>query len=184
MRMSDDREETRVDPAVEPAGAEVARGERVADLPPGPGGGSRVRDIMVGDVVTVRPDDSCHLAAVRMRTHNVGLLPVVRDGKVLGVVTDRDLVLRFVAEGGSPPEDVPVSACMSDGVVSVTGDVSVTEALRTMQAHSVRRLLVIEGNVLVGVLALDDVLLRLGRTEEVGRLIDELYVQAMARDWV
>lgn len=124
-------------------------------------------------VSTAEPEETLAMAGARMRDHAVGCLVVVDAKRVpVGMVTDRDLMLRCVA-GGDDPEDVRVAQAMSAPVVTARESMPIEDALSQMVGSSVRRLPVVdEGGALVGILALDDVLDLL--TEEVtavGRLL-------------
>lgn len=116
----------------------------------------QVAQIMNPSVVTVEPRDTAALAARLISRHNVGLLPVcAADGRLLGVVTDRDIVLRCVA-ARSDPEETPVSDIMSQGCVWVDAREDCRSAARLMALHQIRRLPVQQGGKLVGMLSLGD----------------------------
>lgn len=118
----------------------------------------RVREHMVSPPETVTPDTTVRQAALRMRAGEIGCLLVVADGELRGVVTDRDLAVRCLAEGASP--DTPVSELMSSPVVAVGTSEDVAAAYRLFHDSGVRRLPVLDrrGRV-VGVLSVDDLLL-------------------------
>lgn len=116
----------------------------------------QVAQIMNPSVVTVEPRDTAALAARLISRHNVGLLPVcAADGRLLGVVTDRDIVLRCVA-ARADPEETPVSDIMSQGCVWVDAQEDCRAAARLMAVHQIRRLPVQQGGKLVGMLSLGD----------------------------
>ncbi|GAB2689834.1 CBS domain-containing protein [Thalassiella azotivora] len=115
------------------------------------------RDIMTEGADCVRTTDTLVDAARRMRDLDVGALPICGDDDRLhGVVTDRDIVVKCLAEGGDP-----TSATVADlgefEVVTIGADDDVDEVLRTMSEHKVRRLPVIDGHRLVGMVAQADV---------------------------
>ena len=115
-----------------------------------------ISDIMNSDVVTVAPDDTVALAARLLARHNVGSLPVCGgDGRLRGIVTDRDIVLRCVAGGGSP-SSTRVRDVMSRSVITVSPDDDAKRASELMSGGQVRRLPVVQGEKLVGMLALGD----------------------------
>ena len=122
----------------------------------------QVRDLMNPNVVTVEPGSSAALAARLISRHNVGSLPVCgEDRRLRGVVTDRDIVLRCVAAEEDPAQ-TPVRDIMSRGCATVSPGADCREATRLMSAHQVRRLPVVEGGKVVGMISLSD-LARSGR---------------------
>jgi CBS domain-containing protein len=116
----------------------------------------RLEEIMKHDVETLRPRDTVELAARKMRDENIGFLPVIDgDGKVLGVITDRDLAIRVVA--GGRPSSTPVMEVMSRDVVCVDPDEDVERAHELLGQRKVSRLLACdEEGRLVGIISLSD----------------------------
>lgn len=113
----------------------------------------RVRDAMAADVVSVAPADSLAAAARIMRDTGVGFLPVVDGTRTLGAITDRDIVVRFVADGGTDASEVSVAEVMTATVHSVGPDDDLAAAGEAMREAAVRRLVVLEEGALVGVLS-------------------------------
>jgi len=109
-------------------------------------------------------------AAGMMRSEDVGVLPVVGDGHLLGLVTDRDLVIRVVAERKDPVE-VRIRDVMTSSPVTVTPDVKLSDARELMERHKVRRLPVTKGEEIVGILSLGDVAWADASTREVGEAL-------------
>lgn len=142
-----------------------------------------VRDVMSPRLVTCERTESCREVARKMREHDIGVLPVLEHGRAVGVVTDRDLVVRHVAEGGRTSEKTPVGSLMTDRVVSVSPSAPLDVALRAMKENGVRRLLVVEGEIPQGILTLDDILVRVGRSREVGKVVDDVLAQYPLRHW-
>src|SRR5215217_1190293 len=96
----------------------------------------KVSEVMSTDVQTISPDDTIEEAAQEMRDGDFGLVPVVEeDEQLVGVVTDRDIAIRAVAEGKDP--GTSVSEVMSEGVVWVNEDDSVEDAARIMSEHQI-----------------------------------------------
>lgn len=119
-----------------------------------------VRDVMVTDVVTVAPSDSLVTAARRMEQGNIGMLPVVADGRVVGVITDRDIVVRAVARQADAAT-TPVARCLSDGVIPAHPEWSTERAIQTMAQAQVGRLPVLDDDDrLVGVVSLSSMAFR------------------------
>lgn len=119
-------------------------------------GSDKVRDVMTTDVDTVQPSTRVGEAARQMRDTNVGSLPVVDRQELVGIVTDRDITIRVAADGISADE-VLVKEVMTADPVTVGPDQTVDEASEVMSQHQVRRLPVVDGGKLVGILALGDV---------------------------
>ena len=115
-----------------------------------------VRDLMNPGVVSVEPTSTAAAAARLISRHNVGALPVCGgDGKLRGVVTDRDIVLRCVAAEDDPAQ-TPVRDIMTRSCVTVSPNADCREAARLMSAQQVRRLPVVEEGKVVGMLSLGD----------------------------
>jgi CBS domain-containing protein len=115
-----------------------------------------VQEAMTSNPTAITPDTSVQEAARLMKTEDVGALPIVEDGRLTGVVTDRDLAVRAVAEGLGT--ETPVRQLASKDVVTVDPEQSLEEAARLMGQHQIRRLPVVEEDGrLVGMLAQADV---------------------------
>lgn len=114
-----------------------------------------ISDIMTADPQTADARDSLRSVAQAMRDGDFGSMPVLEGGRLTGVVTDRDIAVRGVAEGLSA--DTPVAEVVSADPVCVSPDCDLSEAAELMQQHQIRRLYVTEGERLVGVAALADV---------------------------
>ncbi len=142
-----------------------------------------VRDVMSPRLVACEKSESCREVARKMREHDIGVLPVLENGRAVGVITDRDLVVRHVAEGGRTSERTPVGSLMTERVVSVRPSAPLGVALRAMKENGVRRLLVVEGEVPQGILTLDDILVRVGRSRDVGKVVDDVLAQYPLRHW-
>jgi CBS domain-containing protein len=116
-----------------------------------------IRELMTVPPRTVAPEDPVVQAAKLMKGEDSGFAPIVEDGRLVGVVTDRDIVIRVIAEGRDPAT-TPVAAICSAGPVTVDPDQSLDEALRLMTVHAVWRLPVVgEDGRLVGIVACEDV---------------------------
>ena len=115
------------------------------------------REIMTGGAECAQHDETLAEAARKMRDLDVGALPICgEDNKLRGMITDRDIVVRCVAEGGDPTSTRVADFC-DDKPVTIGTDDSIEEALRTMTEHDVRRLPVIDGHDLVGMLSQADI---------------------------
>ena len=135
--------------------------------------GQSIKDVMSSDPCTINADKSVAYAAKMMRDEDVGLAPIVEGDKLIGMLTDRDIAIRVVAEG-KDPDQVTVREVASKQVVTVDPQQDLAEALRIMAKHQVRRLPVVEEDGrLVGVVAQADVA-REGDDKETGQLVQEI----------
>lgn len=115
------------------------------------------REIMTPGAECVGENDTLEVAARQMRDQNVGALPVCgEDNRLKGMVTDRDIIVKCLAEG-QDPKTMKASDLAEGKPVTIGADDSIEEALQTMKEHKVRRLPVIDGHDLVGMLAQADV---------------------------
>lgn len=117
----------------------------------------RVSEAVRRQVVTVAPDASIAQAAGIMESSGVGALAVVDDGSLAGIVTDRDIVCRGIAHG--VPLDGRIDSLMSTPVHSVAADSDLHDASAMFRQHPVRRLAVVDGATVVGVITVDDLLI-------------------------
>lgn len=115
----------------------------------------RVKDIMTKDVAYINPNGTVIEAAQLMQKHNVGVIPVCDKSGVIGIVTDRDIVVRNIAHGRNP-QDTPVKDVMTSQVTTVSPDTDVNLITDIMSKNQIRRIPVVENNMLVGIVALGD----------------------------
>ena len=131
------------------------------------------RDIMTADATCAGADETLVEAARKMRDLDVGALPICGpDDRLAGMITDRDIAIRAVAEG-KDPGTVKVSELADGKPVTIGADDSVEEALSTMSKHGVRRLPVIDGQKLVGMVSQADVAKNLPEAK-VGDLVEAI----------
>jgi CBS domain-containing protein len=131
------------------------------------------RDIMTPDAECARADETLVDAARKMRDLDVGALPICGpDDRLAGMITDRDIAIQAVAEG-KDPRNTKVSELADGTTVTIGADDSVEEALSTMRKHGVRRLPVIDGQRLVGMVSQADVAKNLP-DDKVGDLVDAI----------
>lgn len=131
-----------------------------------------VKDLMTSDPTTVGPETTVSEAAKQMAREDVGPLPVVEDGRLVGIVTDRDLVVRVLAEGRDP-KSTTVREAASGGLVTVSADDDLVKTLDLLGKHQVRRLPVVEGGRLVGIVAQADVAREVG-SAWVGGVVEDI----------
>lgn len=116
----------------------------------------KVRDIMTESVIQIDPAESVEVAARTLTQYNIGILPVCgKDGKLCGVVTDRDLVTRCLASGRQPGK-TPVRDVMTGRVLTVQPDMDSGVAAHLMGRQQVRRLPVVDAGKLCGMVSLGD----------------------------
>ena len=132
-----------------------------------------IREVMTAGPTTVGASTPVAEAARLMKADDVGSLPILEDGRLAGVVTDRDIVLRVVADGRDP-QATTAGEIASRDPVTVDPQQGLDEALRLMAEHQVRRLPVVEEDGrLVGVLAQADVA-REASPEQTGQVVEEI----------
>ena len=112
----------------------------------------KVKDLMTSDPAKIGPDDGCAQAAVLMREEGCGSIPVVREGVLVGIVTDRDIVIRAVADGRDT-KTTPVSEVMSADPITIGPESDIEQAVALMAERQVRRLPVVENGRLFGIIA-------------------------------
>lgn len=133
----------------------------------------RCSEIMTKSVRTAAPDASLREVAALMRDGDMGAVPIVDDGKLLGIVTDRDIVVRAVSEGKSA--DSPVGETMTRELFTVGPDDFVFEAVRLMGDKQVRRVPVVNNDgSLAGIIAMADVALEMEDEREIAETLEEI----------
>jgi CBS domain-containing protein len=114
-----------------------------------------VSDVMTGQLVTVRPQTTLTEMAREMRDNDIGAVVVEDDGRLRGLVTDRDVVVRAIADG-KDPGGTRVESVLSDEVVTVAPGDRIETAVQRMRERALRRLPVVEGERVVGIVSLGD----------------------------
>jgi CBS domain-containing protein len=133
----------------------------------------RIREIMTSNPSTVEPDKTVVDAARIMKQEDAGVVPVTENGRLTGMVTDRDIAIRVVAES-KDPKSTTVREVASSDLVTIDPQQDLDEALRLMAQHQVRRLPVVEEDGrLVGVVAQADVA-RHGNDTQTGQVVQEI----------
>jgi CBS domain-containing protein len=133
-----------------------------------------VRHAMSSDLKIARPDMTAADAAGLMRSHDVGVVPVVdADGTLVGLVTDRDLVVRVIADRDDATA-VHLGDIATRSVVSTTPDMNIADARDLMSQHKIRRLPVLKDERIVGILSLGDVALADASKRAVGSTLEEV----------
>ena len=125
----------------------------------------RVKDCMgMKEVVQATPSSNLQQIAELMNTNHVGCIPICQEEKVVGLVTDRDIVTRAIANKLNC-ETTKVSDIMNTNIIKTTPDTDIDEALETMKKNQIRRLPVIEDNKIVGILSMGDIAICLDEEE-------------------
>ena len=133
----------------------------------------KVREIMTTEVATAAPDNTLDEIAVMMKNEDAGSIPIVADGELRGILTDRDIVIRCIAEG-KEPTDTTAEEILSEALHTIEPDAEVEEASELMAEQQIRRLPVVEENRLVGILAIGDIAVKEEDEETAGETLEEV----------
>ncbi|WP_461392438.1 CBS domain-containing protein [Desulfosporosinus fructosivorans] len=128
---------------------------------------------MTSSVDWVTPDTTVVKVAQLMKKDDVGSIPICQDNNLIGIITDRDIVLKVVAAGGNT-NNVSCKDIMSKDIISVTADQDVHEAANMMSKYQVRRLPVIENGKLVGIVAIGDLAIEKIHINEAGDALSDI----------
>ncbi|MCU1497897.1 MAG: histidine kinase [Acidimicrobiales bacterium] len=135
---------------------------------------TKAREIMTESVEHLRVDDTVADAARKLAESDIGALPICdQDGHLEGMVTDRDVVVKVLAEGKDPASTRLEDLADQDEVVTIGADDDIEEAIQTMVDHKVRRLPVIDGDRMVGMVSLGDIAMA-APPERVGELVEAI----------
>ncbi|MDR6124313.1 MULTISPECIES: CBS domain-containing protein [Bacillaceae] len=118
----------------------------------------KIRDIMTDNVECCTLLDNMYEVALKMKELNVGAIPIVDQEKIVGMITDRDIVIRGVAE--KHPGSTKVEDIMSSELITISPEATSQEAAKLMAQHKIRRLPVVEGDKLIGIVSLGDFAVR------------------------
>ena len=133
----------------------------------------KIREIMTTDVTTAELNSTLEEIATIMRHEDLGAVPILDDGELAGIVTDRDIVVRCVAEGRDPGE-CSAEDVLTEGLVTVSPDDDVDDAAAIMSRNQVRRLPVLQDGKLVGVVSLGDIAVKQSNDEVSGDALEEI----------
>jgi len=134
----------------------------------------KARDIMSADCSCVGENDTVLDAAKRLAELDVGAMPICgEDDRLKGMLTDRDIVVKVLAQGKDPGSTRAGELATQGEVVTIGADDSISEALRTMTEHKVRRLPVIDGHDCVGIISQADIATNVDE-EQVGELVEAI----------
>lgn len=133
----------------------------------------KVRDVMTRQIETVAPSSSVEEIARLMKRNDVGSIPVCEGQKVLGIITDRDIVVKVIADGKNV-SSVSAKDIMTSQVITVTSDQDVHEAARIMADNQIRRLPVLEQGRIAGIVALGDLAVEKIHINEAGDALSDI----------
>jgi CBS domain-containing protein len=136
---------------------------------------STLQEIMTTDVEFCTPLDNVYEVALKMKKLNVGAIPICEGENLLGMITDRDIVVRAVAE--KKPGSCQVTDIMSDHLITGTTDMTTQEASKLMAEKQIRRLPVVENSRLCGIVSLGDLAVRNETDEQAGYALSEISEQ-------
>lgn len=144
----------------------------------------KVRDIMTRPAISIDPSESAEVAARTLTHYNIGMLPVCStDGKLCGVVTDRDLVIRCVASGRKPSQ-TSVREIMTGQVLAIQPDMETGVAAHLMGRQQVRRLPVVENGKLCGMISLGDLAKREESAMDAADALTDISDNLSTRSWL
>lgn len=133
----------------------------------------KVQDVMTKSVDWVTPDTSVIKVAELMKRDDVGSIPICQGNNLIGMITDRDIVLKVVAAGGNT-KNISVKDIMSTDIISVSADQDVHEAANLMSRYQIRRLPVLENGILIGILAIGDLAIEKIHINEAGDALSDI----------
>ncbi|KUO77977.1 MAG: inosine-5'-monophosphate dehydrogenase [Desulfosporosinus sp. BRH_c37] len=133
----------------------------------------KVREVMTSSVDWVTPDTTVVEVAKLMKKDDVGSIPICQENRLIGIITDRDIVLKVVAAGGNT-NNTSVKGIMSTDVISVSTDQDVHEAANLMSRYQIRRLPVVENGKLVGIVAIGDLAVEKIHINEAGDALSDI----------
>jgi CBS domain-containing protein len=134
--------------------------------------GKSIKEVMTAEVRACEPTATVADAAKLMAQEDVGPIPVVEDGRLVGIVTDRDIVVNVVAQG-KDVNSTTVGDIASRDLVTISPDQDMEAALSLLAQHQVRRLPVVDGDRLVGIVAQADIA-RMGSDAKTGEVVQEI----------
>jgi len=136
----------------------------------------KVKDIMVGEVITIEANVAVRKAVRLMNDREIGCLVVVQDGKPTGIVTERDMLKRVLV-AGRDPRAVEVAEVMSKPLLFMEPEKEIEEAVKLMFKHKIKKLPVVENGRLVGLVTLTDLI----RSSEVNKWLEDLPLKKAPR---
>ena len=134
----------------------------------------QIKNIMTDDVTTIQPDATINEAAQIMKNLNVGSVPVCEGSKPVGILTDRDITIKNVADGQN--SNTPVKQIMTSDIIKGSPDMSIDEAAEKMANNQIRRLPIVENDNLVGIISLGDLAVQSKSDMEAGKALSNISI--------
>jgi CBS domain-containing protein len=131
----------------------------------------QVRDVMSTNVESCSNQDSLSTVASRMQNSDIGALPVVENNQIVGMITDRDMVIRGLTNGNG---NDTIQNVMSNNIITISPTASLEEASQLMSRHQIRRLPVVENGSLVGMISLGDLAIRDQANQNAGQALSQI----------
>ena len=135
----------------------------------------KVSEIMTKEVIRLSVDDTAEYAAHLMKEHNIGAIPVDTQEKVVGILTDRDIVLRCIAEN-KDIKTQKVREIMTSNPVVAESNMDVNDAARIMSERQIRRLPIVQSNKLIGMVSLGDLAVQPKLVDEAGEALSDISI--------
>lgn len=135
----------------------------------------KINDIMTKEVVKVNSDEPINKAAKMMKEHDIGAVPVCDNDKVIGIITDRDIVVRAIADEKNS-QSTTVREVMTSNPVCLNSDEAVTEAERVMSERQIRRIIVKDNEEVKGIVSLGDLAVEKIPKEEIAETLKEISI--------
>lgn len=133
----------------------------------------KVKDLMSRNAASVSPDTSLEEVARMMKEMNIGSVPVVESGRVVGIVTDRDIIIRELAMGKNPVT-TRVGDVMTYGISTASPEMDIHDAAKLMSDKQIRRLPVVDNDRLVGMIAIGDMAVRSKLEDDAGEALSDI----------
>lgn len=133
----------------------------------------KINDIMTKEIVKIHGEESIDKAAKIMKQYNIGSIPVCDKDKIIGIITDRDIIIRVIADEKNLKETT-VREVMTSNPVCLTSDKDVTEAARVMRERQIRRIIVKDDDEIKGIVSLGDLAVEKVSKEEIGETLKEI----------
>jgi len=133
----------------------------------------KVREIMTEEVATAEPDSTLEELAVLMRDGDVGSIPILDDGELVGIVTDRDIVVGCVAEGHDP-SNMTAEELMSEDLETIEPEADCSDAAQIMARRQVRRLPVLQAGEFIGMISLGDIAVKVQESDTAADALEDI----------
>lgn len=116
----------------------------------------RIKEVMTKNMVVANPETTLEEASNMMKNYDIGFLPVEKDDDFVGVITDRDIVIRAIANGKDTNETI--ENYMTNYIISISSDSSLEDTLKIMASEKIKRLMIEEKHKIIGMVSLSDIL--------------------------